>query len=93
LGNYKETSSPGESEFSCIRAALGGGFFNTSELKPMKYKEAMATADKEKWIIAVKEEWDRMVKNQVFWLVKRSEIVENSKILTSTWEMKKKSNG
>ena len=92
MGNYEESSSPKESKFSCIGAALGGRFLNTSELKPMKYKEAMATGDKEKWIVAVKEEWDRMVKNQVFRLVKRSEIEENSKVLTSTWAMKKKSN-
>ena len=33
-------------EVACIGSVLGGGFESTTELKPMKYDEAMATKDK-----------------------------------------------
>ena len=39
----EEFLQPGE--LAGIGASLGGGFTNTSELKPMKYKEAMAGKD------------------------------------------------
>jgi hypothetical protein len=45
-------------EVGLVGAALGGGFENTAELKPMKYDEAMETPDAEGWKIAVKEEYD-----------------------------------
>jgi 5'-3' exoribonuclease 2 len=59
----------------------------------MKYNEAMATKDKPEWLKAVKEEFDRMQDHQVFQLVKRAEVPPGAKVLTSTWAMKKKSNG
>lgn len=37
-------------------AGTGGGFENTSELRVMKFKDAMGTPGKDKWMIAVKEE-------------------------------------
>jgi hypothetical protein len=82
-----------EDEFGLVGAALGGGFVNTAELHPMKYSEAMAGPDKEHWKKAVKEEYQRMVDHKVFRLVKRSDIPKDAKVLTSTWAMKKKSNG
>ena len=45
------------------------------------------------WLPAVKEEHDRMVKHKVWKPVKKSEVPVRSKGLTSTWAMKKKSNG
>ena len=80
-------------ELACVGAGLGGGFENTNELHVMKYHEAMATADKDKWDQAVKDEHDRMEKYQVFEAVPRSEVPKDAKILTSTWAMKKKANG
>ena len=41
-------------------AALGEGCFNTSKLRPMKYGPAMEGKDKDKWVQAVSEEYDRM---------------------------------
>ena len=34
-------------EMGLVGAGLGGGFNNTTELKPMNYKEAMAIQDKD----------------------------------------------
>jgi hypothetical protein len=43
-------------EVCCVGAGTGGGFVNTKELKPMKFKEAMATDDEPQWETAVVEE-------------------------------------
>jgi hypothetical protein len=53
----------------------------------------MLTKDAPKWKIGVKEEYEKLVKHGVFKLVKRNEVPSDAKILTSTWVMKKKSNG
>jgi hypothetical protein len=82
-----------EIEIGAIGTALGGGFVNTAELRPMKYDEAMRTADKPNWEKAVKEEWERLKKHGVLRLRKKSDIPPDTTILTSTWAMKKKSNG
>ena len=79
-------------ELACVWAGLGGYFDNTNELHVMKYHEAMATADKDKWTEAVKEEYDRMTKFKVFQAVPKSEVPDDAKVLTSTWAMKKKAN-
>ena len=49
--------------------------------------------DFEGWIKAVKEEHDRMEKHKVLTPVKLSKVPKGTKILTSTWEMKKKPSG
>jgi Reverse transcriptase (RNA-dependent DNA polymerase) len=80
-------------ETGLIGAALGGGFGDTTELKPMKFDEAMRTENKDKWLQAVEEEFHRMMEHKVFKLVRRASVPKGSKVLTSTWAMKKKSNG
>jgi hypothetical protein len=80
-------------ELACVGAGLGGGFETTEELRPLKYDEAMATEDREKWTKAVEEEYQRMVDYSVFKPVPRSSLPDGAKILTSTWAMKKKANG
>ena len=75
-----------------VGAGLGGGFGNTKELRPMKYKEAMVV-DREGWATAVEEEHNRMVENYVWQPVKRSKVPRGANILTSTWACKLKSNG
>jgi hypothetical protein len=80
-------------EMALIGAAgIGGGFINTEELHVMNYNEAIKS-EKDKWDYAVKEEHDRMVNNKVWESVPIDEIPEGTKILTSAWAMKKKSNG
>jgi hypothetical protein len=80
-------------EFAFVGAGLGGGFMNTSELHVMKYKEAIASSNCDKWQKAVDEEHERMLKHNVWKPVLRKNVPEGAKILTSTWAMKKKANG
>jgi hypothetical protein len=80
-------------EIAAVGAGEGGGFEHTSELKPMKYKEAMATKDKYKWDQAVEEEWNKMNTYGVFEMVPKEEVPADAKMMTTTWAMKKKSNG
>jgi hypothetical protein len=83
--------NPGE--IACVGAGIGGGFSDTHELHVMKYNEAMATNDRKKWEIAVKEEKKRMDDSGVFQPIPRDKVPKGAKILTSTWAMKKKANG
>jgi hypothetical protein len=43
-------------EYALIGAALASGFDNTTELHVMNYREAMASAEKDKWVAAMDEE-------------------------------------
>jgi hypothetical protein len=72
--------APGE--MACVGAGLGGRFDNTKELHVMKYDQAMAGEDTEKWKVAVKEEHGRMEDHEVFKAVPRDEVPEGAKILT-----------
>ncbi len=78
---------------SLVGAASSGGFENTAELIPMKYDEAMQTKDKKGWEQSVKDEWERFKKYDVFRAVKRTDVPDNAKFVSTTWAMKKKSNG
>ena len=80
-------------EIACIGAGIGGGFDNTMELHVMKYDTAMKSSDAEQWRKAVEEEYERMEENGVWTPVPKSTVPTNAKVLTSTWAMKKKSNG
>ena len=80
-------------EVLAVGAGIGGGFQDTSELKPMKYKEAMKTKDANEWQKAVEQEHERMISRSVWKAVKRKDIPDTAKILTTTWTMKKKANG
>ncbi len=80
-------------EYGTVGAGLGGGFDNMQELHVMKYKEAMKTSDKPHWVKGVNEEHERFKKHKVFKAVPRAEVPLASKILTSTWAMKKKASG
>jgi Reverse transcriptase (RNA-dependent DNA polymerase) len=53
----------------------------------------MKTSDKEYWKAAVDEKHQRMIKHNVWAEVQRDSLTEDMKIITSTWAMKKKSNG
>ena len=75
-----------------MRAGLGGGFKTTEELHTMKYLEAMSGPDQEHGKRAVRDKYKRMVENGVFKVVSTTEVPKHSKIMSSTWNMKKKSN-
>jgi hypothetical protein len=76
-----------------IGADIGGGFTHTSELKVMKFKEAMAGPDKKTWDKAVEEEHDKFVEYGVFETVKMEDVPKDAKVMTLTWAMKKKASG
>jgi hypothetical protein len=80
-------------EYTAVGAGLGGGFENTAELRPMKYNEALHGPDKKKWETALDEEHNRMLKFGVWEAGRRRDLKTASKIITSTWAMKKKASG
>ena len=71
-------------EVLAVGAGIGGGFLDTSELKPMKYKEAMSTKDKEQWIKAVDDKYNWMVSQSVWKAVNKKDVPSTAKILTTT---------
>lgn len=81
------------SEFANVGAGIGGGFGNTSELKVMKYDEAINGPDGKAWAEEIDNEHERMVKNKAWEVVKREDVPKGMKIIDSTWACKKKSNG
>ena len=59
----------------------------------VKYNQAMDVLDSEQCKKRVQEEYDRMKKNKLWRSVPKDEVLNNAKVVTSNWEMKKKSNG
>ena len=79
-------------EVCFVGAGLGGGFTHTSELKPMKYEEAMAK-DPIEWGKAVDKEHDKMERKVVFKETKRKDLPKDAKVCSTTWAMKQKASG
>ena len=75
-----------------VGAGIGGGFSNTTELKVMKYKEAMIGEDDEAQKEEVGKEKERFGKFKVLTTVLRSQMPKGTKPMTTTWAMKKKPN-
>ena len=71
-------------EVAGVGAGTGNEFNNTAELKPMKYKAAMKCDDKELWIQAVEEEYNKFVKYGVFKAVKKADVPKNAKLVSTT---------
>ena len=71
-------------EIACVGAGLGGGFTHTSELRPMKFKEAVAGPESDEWRDAVEEEFDRVIKHNVWEPVKKKEVPANAHVIDST---------
>ena len=80
-------------EFCAVGAGIGGGFTHTTELKVLKFDEAVNGPDKENWYKAIAEEHERFVKNGCFEEVPVKDVKPGTKIITSTWAMKKKASG
>lgn len=59
----------------------------------MNYRQAMKSPDREAWKVEIKNEYDQFQKYKVFKVIPRPEVPKGTKILSSTWAMKKKSNG
>ena len=73
--------------------AMAGNVTNTSELRPMKFNEAMKTKDQAIWKKAIKDEYHRFVKNEVFKVVHMKDVPKGTHVMTNTWTCKKKANG
>jgi hypothetical protein len=73
-------------EFANIGAGIEGGFESTMELKLMKYKEGINGPDRKAWEKEIKNEHDRMVKNNAWELVlvKKSLLPKGTKVIDST---------
>lgn len=80
-------------KIAAVGAGLGGGFEHTSELKVMKYSEAMSGPDKKEWEEEVENEHKRMKYNKAWEPIHASQVPKGAKKLTTTWAMKLKANG
>ena len=78
---------------AAVDAGKGGGFNHTSDLKVMKFDEAMASKDKKEWIKAVDRELASFDKHNVYKPVKRKDVPKDAKNVSTTWAMKKKASG
>jgi uncharacterized protein YktA (UPF0223 family) len=73
--------------------ATGHNYGNTKELQVKNYHEAMASVDKKEWEKAIKMEYEKMQKYNVFKVVHRNEVPIGTKFIDFTWAMKKKASG
>jgi len=80
-------------ELALVGAGIGGGFANTNELKVMNYREAMQSPDRAAWEEEIKNEYERFKKFNVVTVVPRSKLPKDAKVMSTTWAMKKKTNG
>jgi hypothetical protein len=101
--NYYATMSAVEHSFSSIAlddveavmvgAGVGKGFVDTNELHTMTYDAAMASKERNLWERAVDEEHQNLKDYNVFEVVKRDNMPKGSKVLSTTWVMKRKASG
>jgi hypothetical protein len=82
-----------DDELAAVGTSLGGGFLNTAELKPLNYEQAMGGSNKGKWLESMDEEKGHFDKHKVVEAVQRNQVPDGTRIMTSTWACKKKSNG
>ena len=82
-----------EIETLLVGAGIGGGFGHTVELRVMNYNQAMKSDDAGRWKQEVRIEKERFDKYDAVTAVERKEKPNGVKPLTSTWAMKKKTNG
>jgi hypothetical protein len=76
-----------------VGMGIGGGFINTEELHILKYSQAMKTPDKSKWLEAMENEHQRMIKHGVFEVMRSKDMEPGNKVIDMTCYMKKKANG
>ena len=73
-----------------VGAGLYGGFDHTSELKVMKFKEAVNRPDRNKWKGEIKNKHKRMVTSGVWEPLDKKDFPDGVNVTTSTWACKKK---
>ena len=80
-------------ELANVGAGVGGGFENTQKLCVMTCQEAINGPDGNCWKEEVDNEFNRVVKNIVFKVVLKKDLSPGTKVIDSTWAIKKKSSG
>ena len=80
-------------KFVNVGAGVGGGFKNTKELCVMKYNKAVNGLEGVAWKAEVKKEHQQMESKEVFDAFKMADLPKGTKVIDTTWAMKKKSSG
>jgi hypothetical protein len=80
-------------ESLCINTGIVEGIMHTGESQILNYENAMPGDDYKNWMVAIDEEHDRIIENNIWIPRKFIDFPVNAKLLTLTWAMKKKSNG
>ena len=80
-------------ELSLVGAGVGGGITHTRELRVLNFKKAMHSPDANDWRNEINKGKVQFDKYNPLTLVTRSSIPKSSKVLTTTWAFKMKSNG
>ena len=73
--------------------APGTAFTHTTDLQVKKLKEALASPQRDQWMEAIEDEFDRFDKHGVFEVVPAAEMPMYYKALSSVWTLKRKANG
>jgi len=76
-----------------VGAGTGEGFEHTSEFKTMKYNKTINGPDGKAWKAEIEKEHHRILKNDVFDIVKKADLKPGTKAINSNWACKKKHNG
>ena len=91
-GVHSRPPPPITTELSLV-GAVGTAFDNTTDLHVKRFREAMASPQKDNWLKAVDDEFNRFMKNKVFRVVSRRDLPRWVKELSSVWNLKLKANG
>ncbi len=59
----------------------------------MNYRQAMESTDAEGWKREIDNEHERMVRDEVWEAVEKTDLPSDAKVITTTWACKKKANG
>ncbi len=83
LANFYQCleDTDGKMVFTSIGAGIGGGFENTMELKPMKYRDAINGPDRKVWEKEIENEDEQMVKNNAWEPVKKSLLPKGTQVI------------
>jgi Reverse transcriptase (RNA-dependent DNA polymerase) len=85
-------NEPGQPFDIALVGAADGVVQDTNQLRVMKFKEAMQT-DQKGCLVAVEEEYQRMIDNNVFKIIHRKDVPHGRKVISTIWAMKQKVNG
>ncbi len=61
-------------EFTAVGAAIAGGFYHTSKLIPIKFKEAMIRLNNEEWLKSFQHKYKHMVDDGVLKAVDANQV-------------------